>query len=198
MTTTATMQRAPSQPDDTHTAWFDEQLYALLTGICSSDVAATTILSNAEKNWGCRGALSWFVTGKGLTYQGGQISRHRSPSHGQLRQGPEEFGDVGDQCPGIRVDQGRAMPEFDKVVTIKDMMPADVRRDVDALEKSGYLEVHSYVSRQLARRREEERRQMRKSGNPLGALDEREKGPGEEEALSVQRGSCSPGASPGA
>ena len=79
--------------------------------------------------------------------------------------------------------------DFDKVTTVRDMMPLDLRRDIISLKKSKYTDVYSYITRQVTQRREEERRHGRRSkGGDLATGDEANEQQTESEELhSFQR-----------
>ena len=65
------------------------------------------------------------------------------------------------------------VPNFDKVTTVRGMLPAGLSRDIQALEKTTYEDVYSYVSRQISLRREVELRAGRKpGGGSLAAVGE--------------------------
>ena len=182
--------------------WYDEQLYMLLVGLCSMDDNAITILRNTESHIGCRGALSWFKLSRDCKGKGRAREEElrelvvtdfpKSATYAEALKNLETWET---NLREFEVLRGESMSDFDKVVTIKDMMPADIRRDVAALEKTGYGEVYAYVSRQIALRREEERRHSRKkTGGPLGALDGEHEGEQEvDPALSFQKAGRNPG-----
>ena len=178
------MRDIPGDLDDS--AWFDEQLYSLLAGLCGSDVNAMAILKNAESggsaktgNW--RGAVSWYKLA-------GEVRGRGDARREELRElvvtdVPRASG-YSDTMTIIEtweknlreyeLLEGRDMPEQDKIMTIKDMIPLELKNNLNALEKDSYPEAYAYIARQTIQRKEEEKRGLRKkrAGGQLGMVNE--------------------------
>ena len=148
------MRRCHGDPRDHQ--WFDEQLYAMLAGLCGTDVGAMSILTNSENQNGIRGAISWH--------------KIMSECRGRGRARKEELREL--VVTDVPVATGYAdtmqvietwekntreyelltnkkLTDEEKCQTLKDIIPADLRRDVNATEKESYEEVYSYVSKQV-------------------------------------------------
>ena len=62
------------------------------------------------------------------------------------------------------------LAELEKCATLKDMLPRDLRRDVNGQEKETCDDILRHVTRQIARRREEDKRTSRRKRVDLSAV----------------------------
>ena len=188
---------------ETDRKWFDEQLYNVLTGLCGADASCMSFLKNAEKTpW--RGAVAWFkiygeVKGRGVARR--EELRELCITDVPRATGYADAMQVIDtwqtNLRELEMLDARSMTDRDKISTLKDMIPTELKRDVNAIEKDSYDEVYEYIVRQVHLRREEEKRnQRRRRPGNTNILDEKPENGEEEsdEAYSFQR---RPGGRPG-